>query len=375
VSASAETATETQAVRIARWRRLAAATDGQDRKLSLADGVSRRLDALWRTGGADGSTARGRRPAVIHLRPRYVWRPEESDPEPTAARLARNQGLMLRLHLLMLFDARCRAAVGAEPSRVRRIVRRADDTWPGWRELVLTDVHATDRRGGEGRAPRKAAALRRRQITEALLDLEEQHLIDLPRHAISGNRRYNDMRLLSEVGSPEAPAYTVPSAGVPIPYRFFTNLWIWVLSDAEIAVYLALLETRAKRQAQHAQHGVFITSDDQETHYAIHRSTWRTADMLFRLRLIDRLPAPGRTGRIGDPRQLAADGKKPVVRYRINDEALESDALTRALQVLTEPTDADRIRAEHGPLAEQEFLTNPNPTPPTVSQFLGLTEP
>jgi hypothetical protein len=183
-------------------------------------------------------------------------------------------------------------------------------------------------------------------------------LVDIPRRG-SGRRHYDRFRLLSEIGSAETPDYTVPADGLAIPRHFFTNLWVWVLSDAEIAVYLALLETRARRTTRHEQHGIFITSGHQDTHYAMQRATWRSTDMLFRLRLIDRLPASGRTfatGKIGNPVHTAKGAKKPVVRFRVNDKALQANALTTALQVLTAPNEADGIRRERGPLVEQSFL-------------------
>ena len=80
--------------------------------------------------------------------------------------------------------------------------------------------------------------------------------------------------------------------------------------------------------------------------------TWRSADMLYRLRLVDKIPATGRTfrtGMVGDPKKLSKDARKPVVRYKINHEALQANALSAAWQVLTEPTEQDRLRREHGP--------------------------
>lgn len=41
-----------------------------------------------------------------------------------------------------------------------------------------------------------------------------------------------------------------------------------------------------------------------------------------------------------------------MVRYRLNDQALTADALSTAWQVLTEPSEQDRVRRERGPLAE-----------------------
>lgn len=113
---------------------------------------------------------------------------------------------------------------------------------------------------------------------------------------------------------------------------------------------------RALRPGKHALYGVFVTSGYRETFFRQHRSTWRSVEMLYRLRLIDKMPATGRafrTGNVADPKIKEKTARKPVVRYKINDDGLRVNALPTAWQVLTEPTPQDLIRREHGPLAER----------------------
>jgi hypothetical protein len=103
-----------------------------------------------------------------------------------------------------------------------------------------------------------------------------------------------------------------------------------VLSDAEIATYLMLRYVRARRPGKHEDAGVFVTAGWRETFSRLHRSTWRSADMLYRLRLVDKIPATGRTfrtGKVDDPKKLAMDARKPVVRFKINDAALQANAV------------------------------------------------
>lgn len=349
----AETGQEREA-RVERLRRLREALDGENKSAPLSDEVKKRLHHLWRTGGRDDSAAVGPAPRTILVRPKFLYDSPVADPGPVLPRLQRNQGLALRLELLLLFDAQCRHAPGSAVSNVRNIARRADDTFASWRELVLTDAHTGGRRGKDGRMQRNAAQLRLRQITDALVVLESLHLVAIPRQE-RGNRRYRDFSLLSEAGNSEAPAYLVPNKGIDIPPEFFTNLWVWVLSDAEIATYLMLRTMRNKRPSKHISHGVFVTSGFRESVFRLQRATWRSADTLYRLRLIDRLPSAGRnfrTGKIGDPAQLAPGAKKRVVRYRLNDEALKVNALSTAWQILTEPTAKDKLRRDIGPMAE-----------------------
>ncbi|MBM0226849.1 hypothetical protein [Micromonospora sp. ATA51] len=349
------TGEESISSRIARLARMREALDGEDRKVLLADAVGERLAHLWRTGGRDDATAMGRRPTHVRVRTGFIYARPGDTHEPVVPRLLRTQGLQLRLELLLLFDAQFRYGTSTAVRNPRNIVRRADDTYPGWRELALTDVRPAGNKGRGGRPPRSTAMLRQRQITEALAGIENLHLVRIPRQP-GGNRRYRDFQLLSEVSSSEAPDYTVPAKGIRIPREFFTSLWVWVLSDAEIATYLMLLTMRAHRRRRHEQGGVFVTSGSREEIFGLHRATWRSADMLYRLRLVDRLPSIGRnfrTGKIGDPGQHGKDARKPVVRYKINDAALQSNALSTAWQVLTDPTEKDLIRRDRGPLAEQ----------------------
>ncbi|BCY10964.1 hypothetical protein [Actinoplanes sp. L3-i22] len=344
------------AARIARLRRLRSALDGADRQKTLAGGVTERLDHLWRTGGQDHATARGIRPDYIQIRERFIRATLADELGPTLPRLLQTQGLQVRLQLLLMFDAQCRYHPGMPVHNVRSIARRADDQFAGWRELVLADVQPSQAFGGPDATSKVRGALRRRQITEALVRLEDQHLVTIPRHP-KGSRRYDDFQLLSEEGSREHPPYTGPRTTVlSLPRHFFTSGWVWVLSDTEIATYLMLRHMRAARPAAHADSGVFVTSGDRETLYRQHRSTWRSADMLYRLRLIDRMPTTGRnfrTGKLGNPKIKDKTARKPLVRYKINDDALQDNALATAWQVLTDPSTQDVIRRDHGPLAEK----------------------
>jgi hypothetical protein len=76
-----------------------------------------------------------------------------------------------------------------------------------------------------------------------------------------------------------------------LPREFFTNLWVRVLSDAEIATYLTLRFVRARRRREHEEFAVFVTSGGPETFFRLRRSTWRSADMLYHLRLVAKIPA------------------------------------------------------------------------------------
>ncbi|BCB88777.1 hypothetical protein Psuf_060900 [Phytohabitans suffuscus] len=100
--------------------------------------------------------------------------------------------------------------------------------------------------------------------------------------------------------------------------------------------------------------------------------------MLHRLGLIDKMPSVGRsyrTGKARQPNQHAPGTKKPVVRYKLNDEGLKANTLVKTWQVLTAPTDKDRMRLEH-PRRPSQKPTADGPRPaPRRQQRLAHVEP
>jgi hypothetical protein len=182
------------------------------------------------------------------VRQPFIVGPPDAQPGPALSRLVRSKGLQLRLELLMLFDAQCRHEPGAAVRNVRRIAPHADERYTSWRELVLAANTATV---GTGRGP---GNLRARQITEALQALQAHHLVEIPMMKGGTRRRYDDLRLLAESSTAEAsPRYIVPEMGVAIPRQFFTNLWVFALTDTELATYLTLAFLRQRFPMRHAE--------------------------------------------------------------------------------------------------------------------------
>ncbi|WP_328384371.1 hypothetical protein OHQ88_33435 (plasmid) [Micromonospora zamorensis] len=318
------------------------AKDGA-RALPLAEVVAHNLTHLWEHGGRRGKTEAGFQPPWIRVRPEFMFRPSDDPRGPALPRLVKPRGLQLRLALLLLFDAQCRHAPGNPVRNERKVSPHADDQYTSWRQLVLAPAPAEN-------STRGAGDLRARQITEAFLALEQQNLLAI-KHAASGRRRtYDDLELLSDASTPEeSPSYTVPATGVPISPYLFTNLWLFALTDTELATFLVLSRLRGHYPYRHATEGIYLPDKDRETVYRLTRATWRSTDTLHRYGLIDRVKDPRRsftTGKVGNFGTRWAKGEVMPVHYKINDDGLRQPALATIRRVLTAPTDADRARRE-----------------------------
>ena len=327
--------------RVARLNRL---NEGEENGTPLAETVRAGLTHLWETGGRLGSMASGLAPESIYVREPFIC---DQVTKPALGELVKSSGLQLRLLLLLLFDAQCRHPMGEHVRNVRGVSRGRNDEYLAWRDLVLTDTHPTS---GTGRS---SGVLRARQITEALVALENKKLVTIP--TTHGKRHYDRFQMLEETGSSgDAPAYTGPDSGVAIPRNFFTNLWVFALTDTEIAAYLALLYMRKAHLGYHEQVGVFLTAEHREKYFGLTRTTWRSVDLLHRYRLIDRMPSTGRSfrsGKVGQFPERWANREVLPVRHKIVDKALDRLAIPAIRQVLTAPTDLDKQRLEIGQAA------------------------
>lgn len=332
-----------------------------DQTRPLADIVGANLRHLWEHGGRLDSTGSGRQPDWIHIRTGFVVRPANDGPEPALARLVKSKGLQLRLLMLMLFDAQCRHGPGDTVRNVRRVAPHANEAYPSWRQLVLSE---TMRTAGTGRGH---GDLRARQITEAMQALEKQHLLWLPRQPGGTRRRYDpkdgvSWHLLSEASTAEEhPRYVLPTAETSfwISPSFFTNLWVFALTDVELAAYLALAFLRSNYPGRHAVGGVFLKAEDRERQFRLTRTAWRATELLHRFRLVDRARDPRRnfrTGNVGARDTRWANRQVMPALFTINDEALQQPALDTVHQVLTAPTAQDVLRREKGQQAVNEAI-------------------
>jgi hypothetical protein len=338
---------------------LRGAKDGA-RTRPLAESVKANLEHLWEHGGRDGDMRPGLRPEWITVRQKFLIAPTSDQNGPVLPKLIQSRGLQLKLELLLLFDAQCRHEPGRPVRNVRPVTARADDEYQSWRQLVLAE---TDSGPGSDRGP---GELRARQITKALRALEGHDLLRIPRRPGGTRRIYGfgpdgktTWQLQTEASSPDVhPDYVVPRttrATFRIPREFFTNLWVFALTDTEIAAYLTLTFLRWRFPERHAEQGVYLLERHRRDNFRLTRATWRATAFLHRFRLIDRGPSPGRnfrTGNIGDFKRRWANRQVMPSLFSVNTQTLGEPALETMHQILTIPSDEDLMRREYG----QQFV-------------------
>ncbi|MFH8894238.1 hypothetical protein [Streptomyces sp. NPDC017949] len=208
---------------------------------------------------------------------------------PLAAQMVTPKGLHLRLLLMLLYAAQCTAKPGG--------------TWRTpypveWKEgsdsslmRLMASVAAYK---GPGILGASAPTNRRRQITQALLQLEQLNLV---RPTQGPGRSRQGYELLSESGSStvtEPVPYTVPAdtegSFIELPIEFFTHGWIHVLTMSEIAALLMWFDT-IKFHATWLETAGFpighVPSDVRLGRYGLSRDAYETHMPLDAFQLID----------------------------------------------------------------------------------------
>lgn len=171
---------------------------------------------------------------------------------PPATRLLRSRGCALQFFLTALFEAQCRTRPGRiAAANTRPLKRRPQD--PGqasWVDLVGPSADTT--RIVSGHRSINARERRVRQIRQALLTLaaEDVRLVEFIKPDAS--RRYQGFRLLYEagraIGDPVRYAVPVPTEQdlFSLDARLFTNGWVNVLKDTELAFICMVADLQAR---------------------------------------------------------------------------------------------------------------------------------
>lgn len=338
--------TDSASATIARRRRLSAldaleqAVDGRDAR-PLHEVVTDNLRGVWKNGGRKHDDKPGLQPATIRIRDAFVATPATDAHGPALPRLVQSKGLQLRLYLLMLFDAQCRHAVD---DRVRnaRTVSTSNGPYRSWGELVLS---APDHQQKQQQPVAWQIVRRRRerQIREAMLALETApRLLDIALTSTGRKRRdYDKPTLLAEDSTPDAQArYAIPTDQMfGVPREFFTNLWVFALTDTEIACYLAL--RWAHQQAPKVDRAnFFIVSQERETILRLTRTTWDSIERLQAYGLIERTDFSGRdpvTGQIESFRDKWQAGEVTSPKYAFLRDGVKRPAIEAMRQALLNP--------------------------------------
>lgn len=312
-------------------------------------------NAAFRRAHADGSA-----PESIHVRRHFLRRTQflkvEGDRDrtprmkPPLATALRSRGVLLRLELTLLFLAQCRPAGQRTPKVTYPVISRGDS------QLGLIDFLAT----GTNRRPgtkfrRMPSTMRAAQVHRALDSMAGKglQLLEIAKTASARPDYDQGVLLHTEVGPTpigDQKPYVVPrlmSPGrtptVSIPIEFFTNGWLHVLTDSEIANWLMWRDVGEMRTADWSSaDDLMIWAEERLGWYDLSRDVWDTHQMLSRLGLMSTTFADDRrsdgtltdysSGRRGEPHTFGVD-----------DQELAKQALPAALAAVAAARDEAQL--------------------------------
>jgi hypothetical protein len=281
----------------------------------LAEKVGLAFKQVWRDG---------QRPGAIHLRPAAVARHDgELEQPPPVARLISAKSYALRFYLTVIFDAQCAHWVGGRYRNRRQI-------WPdskneiGWIHLFGAPATAdkdTDKTPTDNRI---------RQLKNALRRLHGEGLIELAK--IDGRRnRFENFQLLNELGRSDyadQPLYTVPGNRncARLPWQFYSNLWVYALTDSEIATYLALSYLRAIYPREYEERGIYMTPSVRSRTFGLTQDAYESHRALAAFGLIQRQEHAGRHPN-GKVKNFQKQGIVEPYRFKLLDSGFRKPAL------------------------------------------------
>lgn len=284
----------------------------------------------------------GRPPEVIRLRSAFVARrrplprEEMSDSSrqtadlPPAVALYAPRGVALQLELVGLFLSQC-----ADRGSPRRngllelpVGNSAAQLGTSWVDVLVMEASVSD-----GNLVVTRESNRVRQIKSALESLTAPSvaLVELP-DLQRPRGKYDRVQLLHDGGArPDgAPVhYRVPGAReavVTVPVNFFTQGWIHVLTNAEIATWLSLRHYAQTIGAGDEETGMMITGSMRKSLYGINKEAWGSHRMLERFGLLR--VATNNRRRNGQLEHFDPEAKNALPNsVWLTDEGLSQDAL------------------------------------------------
>ncbi|WP_176953925.1 hypothetical protein [Streptomyces indicus] len=254
----------------------------------------------------------------------------------------------LQVYLLALFEAQSRKRNGiAGPCPIP--ISGAEVSWV---DLVVSQA----KQNMQAKPPVTATQNRVRQIKSAIKRLADEGLI--LRDVGESSKRFSFM-LLQEpsIRRQEKMDYAIPEhyeggrSVISVPVQFFTNGWVYFLTDSEIRMYLALKHVAARFRDEHLLRGVYITERDREWLYGISRDVYESHLTLSRFGLVQLVPNPLRhqDGRVVDFENHLRKGRFiPPHRFRISADSaffeLPMGKVRRAL--LNHPPSREQMRSK-----------------------------
>lgn len=241
---------------------------------------------------------------VIRIRHDFVFRtdavpasdrklPSDRVHLPPSTRLITSRGSKLQFFLTALFDAQARTRPGRAPTNDRPI-SGSGQTVVGWLDLLALDAQSRGRPDGKPNIThmQKKDHLKR-QIDRTLASLHEEELVDFPNSQKTRGKKENFV-LMHEGGRRKAgdnTRYEVPknieSRVFEVPVELFTQGWIYVLEDSELALLLMAASLYDPKKPDRA---AMISGEDRLTHYGIIPNTFDKHEVLSALGLLEVVP-------------------------------------------------------------------------------------
>ena len=243
---------------------------------------------------------------------------------PPAARLITPRGAALRVFLTALFEAQARTRPGHQPGNARLLASR-----PGgniaWIDLLASDAESY----GRGTYQMSVSAKETRQMVSAIDKLAKEELVELTGTGKPGAKKYEGFLLMHEGGrrphgSPVRYRVPVvpPEQAFPLPVTLFTQGWIHVLEDSEIAFILMMAALHHAAGGQ----SFMITADERLRRFGMKHDGYEAHMMLSRLGLVDVTP-DGRRRPDGTVEEFNQEGKALPHVLRFIPAGFDRDAL------------------------------------------------
>lgn len=223
---------------------------------------------------------------------------------PPSTRLISPNGIALRLYLMALLEAQSRAQPGGKVLGTSTRLRRDTGSDVGWCDYIATTATAS----GAGRHRMGVLDKKQRQLQKTLDRLEFEHLVELPNRDAKRDQ-YDGFILMSDDGlrGRTNVYYRVPEhegTYFTVPVTLFTNGWIYVLEDSE----LALLLLAARLRHKHGDGVHHLSAGPRLLNYGLSRDALEAHSVLDWLRLleVDNDPERDFDGRVHDYRTRGA---------------------------------------------------------------------
>ncbi|GAF48810.1 hypothetical protein [Rhodococcus wratislaviensis] len=272
-----------------------------------------------------GEFVRRIRPAPGDPSDRSAVAPEH---RPPSTRLMSPNGIALPFFLISLLEAQSRTAPGHRPEATPIPIRRVGDE-VGWTDFISTSAKTS----GQGRHLMSRLDKKQQQVERTLDRLRREQLVHLPNlgHTTATHEGFVLMRegWLPEHGDNDL--YRVPDEDedyFTVPVELFTQGWIYVLADSELALLLIVARWWHIHGSEKTH---YLSAGPRQRHYGLSRDSYEAHMMLGNLRLMEVIADSSRWLDNSKAEDYPAKGVKPH-ELRFLPDGLKAQAFPEILK-------------------------------------------